>query len=319
VQVLILFRANTSSPTLQHILFSTPGCPDAALAAGLNQNGGKLAPHKPSSKITTALLFNHNIFISLMTLWPLLKAQITPGELPRTGRNRSRPGCALPASGIPRGCSMCRAGGETPPAPQKTHCVPAPRQSFSVISYWAHHHPSPHNLRGTPTGKVELETLDTDWVFFSYLKSNGAWRTTQRAGGSGSARRDAPRPPQRHPHRFGIQTSVAGVGAGEARAGHSPPVRQQDPAQEQPHAGTAGDPLPRSAGMDANSRRFVPSSSSSPSSPLPRAHPAPTIDPSAPPSLSHNHTCAKLLPYIRKRENILGEPSNQTIFKIMEH
>lgn len=46
------------------------------------------------------------------------------------------------------------------------------------------------------------------------------------------------------------------------------------------------------------------------------AHPAPTSAPSSP---SHNHTCAKPLPYIRKRGNILGEPHNQTIFKIMEH
>lgn len=46
------------------------------------------------------------------------------------------------------------------------------------------------------------------------------------------------------------------------------------------------------------------------------AHPAPTSALSSP---SHNHTCAKPLPYIRKRGNILGEPHNQTIFKIMEH
>lgn len=43
------------------------------------------------------------------------------------------------------------------------------------------------------------------------------------------------------------------------------------------------------------------------------------IGPWAPSSLPNNHTCAKLLPYITKRENILGEPNNQTIFKIMEH
>lgn len=77
----MLLGAKTPCPTLLNILFSTPCCSGAAPAAdstsplvdppsirGLNENGEKFVPHKPSSKTTTALLLNRNIFISLMTL-----------------------------------------------------------------------------------------------------------------------------------------------------------------------------------------------------------------------------------------------------------
>lgn len=40
-----------------------------------------------------------------------------------------------------------------------------------------------------------LETLDIDYLFFSYIKTKHTLKITQRAVGSGSTHRDAPQPP----------------------------------------------------------------------------------------------------------------------------